>query len=260
MIKQEKIGDCEYKYVSRKPYLTIKTFPPMEKNYSKDFDICITNKAYMCPICLADNGNFTWMSITPSEVYTMEKSISKMYGNTLVLGGGLGYFAYMASLNNNVTNVDVIEVNNNIAKYLKKEFLPQSNGKINIIVDDAFNYLKNNYKKYDSIFCDIWINDKDGLTFYMDLLKYEFKNPNLNIEYWIEDAILYYAYQIIYFRLCLEIVDSCSSWYSYNCIFFFFFTSAIEESNYKIKDASSLKNVFTKKGLIELLKDYIINS
>ena len=45
----------------------------------------------------------TWMSVTPHEIETMEESLKVVKGNVLVLGLGIGYYPYMASLKNDVS-------------------------------------------------------------------------------------------------------------------------------------------------------------
>lgn len=45
---------------------------------------------------LKENGS-VWMSITPNEIFTMEKDIEQASGRVLTLGCGMGYFAYMAA-------------------------------------------------------------------------------------------------------------------------------------------------------------------
>ena len=84
-----------------------------------------------------------WMSVNPNEIKTMQPHIDRVNGNVLVLGLGLGYFAYMSSLKEDVKSITIIELDQDIIDLFNKEILPQfkHKEKIRIIKDDALKYL-----------------------------------------------------------------------------------------------------------------------
>ena len=139
-------------------------------------------------------NNVTWMSITPHEINTMETSIKKANGNVLILGLGLGYFPYMCSLKNNVTKIDIIELDKEIIDVFKKVILPQfkNKAKISIINQDALKFLENSsLEHYDFIFSDLWHNAEDGLKPYLEI-KSLLKNFSKERDYRIEESIIAY--------------------------------------------------------------------
>lgn len=136
-------------------------------------------------------GDTTWMSITPHEINTMKEDIKKVKGNVLVLGLGLGYFPYMASLNNEVNKIVIIEKDKNIIELFKDELLPKFNtNKIEIIHSDALVYLKNIKEHFDYVYCDLYHSANDGLPLYLKVNKFEAKLKSTTFLYWIEESIL----------------------------------------------------------------------
>ncbi len=135
-----------------------------------------------------------WMSITPNEIMTMKEPIEKAYGKVLTLGLGMGYYAYMTSLKDNVESVTIIEKDENVIELFKKIILPQFDHpkKIRIIHSDAFSFLEQNALNYDFLFADIWHDASDGKELYLKLKPYEEKHPNITFTYWIEKTIKYY--------------------------------------------------------------------
>lgn len=130
--------------------------------------------------------NNCWMSVNPNEILTMSSAIEEAKGNVLILGLGMGYIAYMCSLQSKVKNITVIEKNpDNIS--LMKQVLRNKISKIKIIQDDAINYLENNHN-FDYIFADLWFTPEDGLPLYLNLKKIENKY-NLRMRYWLEKSL-----------------------------------------------------------------------
>lgn len=137
-----------------------------------------------------------WMSITPNEINTMKKPIQNAFGNVLTFGLGLGYFAYMTSLKENVNQVIIVEKDLQIIELFKKYILPQfqEKNKISIIHQDAFDFLNTtlNHFSIDYIFVDIYHDVSDGIEVYKKFHPYEVKFSNIIFEYWIMDTISYY--------------------------------------------------------------------
>ena len=62
------------------------------------------------------DNNRLWMSITPNEINTMKQPINNAKGNVLTFGLGLGYFAYMCSLKDDVKSVTIVEKDERVIK------------------------------------------------------------------------------------------------------------------------------------------------
>lgn len=132
-----------------------------------------------------------WMSVIPHEINTMKKPIEDAYGRVLVLGLGLGYYAFHISNKDDVEQITIVENDPKVIKLFKELILPKfpNKNKIKIVQDDAFNHL-NEQHDYDFVFADIWHNVADGLGLYLRIKKYEDLYPNTRFEYWIETSIL----------------------------------------------------------------------
>lgn len=140
-------------------------------------------------------GGRVWMSIAPSEIYTMEPSISKAQGNVLVFGCGLAYYAYRASQMDSVENVTVIERNPRVIHLYEKYLSPLLGNpeKIRMIEADAFQYLDSLCGKtspYTYAFVDIWQSSRDGIPMYLEFLRREREHPEIIFDYWIEEMLL----------------------------------------------------------------------
>jgi hypothetical protein len=136
-------------------------------------------------------SNRIWMLITPNEINTIASSINSSFGNVLTYGLGIGYFAYMAHLKDNVSSITIVESNIEVIELFKKFILPQFNypDKINIIKCDALEYAKKKIK-YDFVFVDIWHDPSDGINLYKQFKLYERCDTIYN--YWIEKTMKYY--------------------------------------------------------------------
>lgn len=137
-----------------------------------------------------------WMSVTPNEINTMKEPINHAYGNVLTFGLGLGYFAYMTSLKDEVKSVTIIEKDKSVIELFNTHILPrfEFKDKIKIIRADAYSFLKNNLKDgdYDYCFVDIYHDAGDGRNVYFKFKEYESNFKNITFEYWIYNTIKYY--------------------------------------------------------------------
>ena len=140
-----------------------------------------------------ENG-VEWMAIKPNEIETMKESIEKARGSVLVYGLGLGYYAYMISLKNSVSDITIIERDENAISLFNEHILPQfeNKHKIKVVKSDAFDYAKNEAKKhkYDFAFVDLWHDISDGTDLYIEMKKLEKHLSNTEFSYWIEKSIL----------------------------------------------------------------------
>ena len=134
-----------------------------------------------------------WMSLNPYEIRTMETPIILARGKVLTLGLGLGYFAYMAHLKEEVKEVHIVEMDKGLIDIFNEYFLPlfEYPEKIHIHKADAFHFIESiNDKDYDFIFSDLWHDTSDGLPMYMKLKNKFSSYKYTQCSYWIESALL----------------------------------------------------------------------
>ncbi len=138
-------------------------------------------------------GNNIWMSLNPNEINTMQPHINEAKGRVLVLGLGLGYYPFMISLKDEVSEIVIIEKEPQIIKLFNEHLLPlfPHKEKITIVEDDAFNYLEKHKKDqgFDTVFCDIWHSTEEGTPLFTKLIKYE-NDYGLKFQYWLETSLL----------------------------------------------------------------------
>lgn len=136
------------------------------------------------------HDKITWMSIIPNEIETMKRDIEIVNGNVLVYGLGLGYFAYMISLKEDVKSITIIEKDTNIINLFKKVIFPQftNKEKIKIINQDAFDFEKNNQEKFDFAYVDLYHGSEDGIEIYLKFKELELRSNNYL--YWLENSLI----------------------------------------------------------------------
>ncbi len=134
-----------------------------------------------------------WMSVTPHEILTMFTPIKEAKGKVLTFGLGMGYYAFMASIKDDVKEVTIVEKDKNAISLFNEFILPQfpNRSKIKIIHEDAFQFASTiTDKEYDTIFVDIWHLPLDGLFLYLPFKRIFRDFKETKISYWIEKSIL----------------------------------------------------------------------
>lgn len=152
----------------------------------KRFDRSIT----LPMIC---DENVGWMSPELFEKTTMQEAVDHALGNVLVVGLGIGFYPFNILMKEDVKKVTIVERNQDIISLFKKNILPQFPRKedVEIIQGDALDLLSNDFlKTYDYTFVDIWRNEDDGVQILSSVLKCLDLSKELNVDFWIEDAIL----------------------------------------------------------------------
>ena len=140
-------------------------------------------------------GNMPWVSVCPSEINSMRADIARASGKVLVLGLGLGYYAYMCARKEDVSKVCVVEINEKIINIFKKHVLPlmECADKIELVCADALKFTDSiKDGEYDFVYCDIWEGAVDGAEPYKALKKNEKRLPSTHFAYWIEPQIRAY--------------------------------------------------------------------
>lgn len=141
-------------------------------------------------LALEENGA-TWMSVTPHEINTMRKPLNAMRGKCLVLGLGLGYFAYEALRKEEVQELLLVDNDPRIIALFKERIAPffPTSKPWSIEEGDAFAALER-AKDFDSVFVDIWHMPDDALPLYLRAISYEEKATHTHFEHWIEHSVL----------------------------------------------------------------------
>ena len=139
-----------------------------------------------------EDGKTGWMSITPNEIFTMERPVKEAHGKVLTLGCGMGYYAYMAALKDDVESVTIVELEPDVIELFKTAILPffEHPEKINIVCEDAYVFMKDLVDgDYDYCFADTWIggNDVSDYLLMRDACSHLKKTQ---VSYWIEDSFL----------------------------------------------------------------------
>lgn len=192
--KEQKIHTWELKNTKYKAY---ETFVCNDFKYLEDGRVIPQIGYFTKPFKYAAvyEKNHLWMSITPNEIETMKEPIDKAFGNVVTLGLGMGYYAYMTSLKDNVESITIIEKDPSIVKLFKEIILPkfEQKSKIKIIEMDAFEFLEHHLSNnYTYLFADIWHDASDGKDLYLRIKNYESKYPAIQFTYWIETTLKYY--------------------------------------------------------------------
>lgn len=132
-----------------------------------------------------------WMAPAVSEFSSMEEGIRKGHGKCLTFGLGIGLIVYMWLRKEEVSEVTIVEFNEDVIQLFQKHILPQfPEGKsVNIIHGDAFDYYKEDFlQQFDYVYVDFWESTEDGLTYYTKLMETGVDLPH--VDFWIEESIL----------------------------------------------------------------------
>lgn len=190
-----KEGSWEFREAVIKPYELI---PLDDLKEAPDGRIIPQVAFFDCefPYPVILENNVEWMLVTPNEVETMREGIKKARGKVATYGLGLGYFPYMTSIMDEVTDVTVVERDENVIDIFKRFILPQfpHPEKVNVVCADAFEYAEKVAPKenFDYIYIDIWHDPSDGVEMYKRFKELEKLCPDTSFEYWIEKTMKHY--------------------------------------------------------------------
>lgn len=157
-------------------------------------------QSYRYPALYQDGKE--WMTLTPNEIETMHAPSQDLHGHVLVFGLGLGYYAYLAASQPEVTQVTVVDCNEDVAALFHDTLLPLWNKEVlcpQVVVDDAFHYVEQNGfccsdgENADIVFTDLWHDASDGMPLYQRMRELaQHSAPNTDFRYWIEPSMQYY--------------------------------------------------------------------
>ena len=167
-------------------------------NYNIKMNLGYFDNDYIYPsISLCGNE---WMSLNPYEIRTMENAIITAKGKVLTLGLGLGYYAYMVHLKEEVKEVHIVEMDKDLINIFNEYLLPlfPYKEKIHIHKADALIFAKSiKDRDYDFIFSDLWHDVGDGLPMYLKLKETFNKFSYTQCHYWIEGDLVTYLRMIV---------------------------------------------------------------
>lgn len=205
----------------KNPYLQTIKVPPVKRNgfgYSLEknmrLELCNTNTLiYLDNVAIPRLSTFDhsikypvfsqsgkiWMSVSPSEINTIEEPIREAEGKVLTLGLGLGYFAFMTSEKPSVSEVTIVEREQDVIDMFRQYILPQfpHKEKIRLICSDACEFMAVlEDGVYDYCFADIWTDNMD-LGTYISVKKVCGHLHRTKVSYWVEDSIIIYLIGVI---------------------------------------------------------------
>lgn len=210
--RDEVKGDYELKYMTTMPYeLQLYDAPKRLDQVHVDIPrLCCFPEKFEYPVIFQKSIGSTWMSVSPNEVTTVAPAIKNAKGKVITLGCGMGYFAYMASLKEDVESITIIELEQSVIDLFEEFILPQfeNKNKIKVIKADAIEYMKNvNDGDFDYCFADIWIGIMD-VEPYLGVKRICKKFHKMKIDYWIEESfsILFTSY--VWIEILQDFMDA----------------------------------------------------
>lgn len=104
----------------------------------------------------------TWMSLTAHEVESQELGFRHAFGNTVVMGLGMGWIAANCAISPRVTHLTVVERDPDVVRLFHEsgafDSLPESaQRKIAIVPADALEWRPGGATAVDFLFADIWL-------------------------------------------------------------------------------------------------------
>ncbi len=245
--KDIKLKDFSYETVTiEKGYLF--NIDEIQDDKNKELNDYMILRAYKqdTDMMFLKQGKQEWMMASISEFRTNDPYAKKAHGNIITFGLGIGYFIYMASLNENVKSITVIERSKEVIELfdqIKDQF---PNKKIDIINGDAFDYFNERcLKQFDYIYVDIYQNNVDGRIMIEKLLE-QYLPPYDSCNFWIENS-------------CLSIVKSLIFIYYYEQVYKT--KIKIEKNNIKLMNKVRwyLDNLDLNVNDVEILKQIMYN-
>lgn len=180
-------------------------------------------------------------SLSPEYIENVDLPIKVVKGKVLILGLKLGYFAFMASLKNDVKEICVVEPSKELIDFFKKDVLPKTENKekIHIINEKPMDFIgKMNDGDFNYVFVDAWNNSKEATNEY---IAYKSRLDNF-----VNTQSIYYQEESIVTELGFGITNALLK-LSENEL-----TKKL--TNYKFVNIYDYRKLFSFKGLLEIYK------
>lgn len=131
----------------------------------------------------------TWMTDLPIEQWQHNRLLEPMAGDVLVGGLGLGYAANYLAARPQVDSVVVVEIAPEIVELVAPHII-DPDGKVVVIEQDLFDFLRLNDREFDWGFYDIWQSDGER-TFFNVVMPLRRLSDRVNqVLCWNEDIML----------------------------------------------------------------------
>ena len=204
-IKDVKDGKWELKWESYAPWRAVIAGDMVFGNDFLEYaPLGFFPERFDFPAVLEDGNE--WMTLTPVDMDTCEDAISRARGRVVTFGLGLGYFAYMAALKPEVSEVVVVELSPDVIRLFKTHILPyfENPEKIKIVNADAFIFAEKEMPRenFDFAFVDTWRDSSDGAPMYKRMKALEHLSPKTEFSYWIENFLISKIRVDKYVELC----------------------------------------------------------
>ena len=126
--------------------------------------------------------------------------LSQINGKVACFGLGNGYFAYMAHLKDEVSEVTIYELDDDLIEVFNKCMLPRFDhpDKVKIVKADPYLFLKNKTNKLQAsyAFVNSWIDLRSGVKDYSKFKKLETIRPKIKYLYYLEQSILAFPKEV----------------------------------------------------------------
>lgn len=148
------------------------------------------NEALRYPVIMKDGKNF--FSMNGQSLLEYDSLLKPVSKEVLICGLKAGYLTYMLERKQSVTSITVVEHNAEVIRLFKEQILPQfeNPGKIHIIHEDAYEYLKREETYYDWIINDLYQDFHDGLDSLIRMKTIENTYTHTRFLYWKDGDML----------------------------------------------------------------------
>ena len=249
--KDVKLKDFSYETVTiEKGYLF--NIDEIQDDKNKELNDYMILRAYKqdTDMMFLKQGKQEWMMASISEFRTNDPYAKKAHGNIITFGLGIGYFIYMASLNENVKSITVIEKSKEVIELFNQIKDQFPNKDINIINGDAFDYFNQQYlKQFDYIYVDIYQNNVDGRIMIEKLLE-QYLPPYDKCNFWIENSCLSIVKSLIFIYYYEQVYKTKIKIEKNNIKLMNKVRHYLDNLDLKVNDVNTLKQIMYNKQLI----------
>lgn len=127
---------------------------------------------------LTDAEGKPWMSLTPSEIFTLRPGIRHARGTVMVGGLGMGWLAQQIRLKKGVKKVLVAENDYDVATFFGKALAKMPGAPVEVMCGDFYRLTEERKPEINSIVADIWKDFADApYDRNFQALKEDFKGP-----------------------------------------------------------------------------------
>lgn len=213
---------------------------------------------------LVDKNNNGVAVTIPSEMLQTQKYIDNAKGNVLVLGVKVGYFSYLAGLKDDVSQITIVEKDEDVLGFFNQYIFPQFDekikAKIKIMKYDPIEYFKFLPDgQFDYCFVDLWGKHSVAQDYYK-LLPYHNKFKSMKVEYYKELRIIENLYETVGINIYFAL-QKRNNQIPKDASFVEHFKNNIDYdqlvivdrvfADYKIKNVKDLMNLFSFQFLLE---------